>query len=85
MIKGVNKRILEIALPESEYFERAVLFIRADAPPACEMQLISQAHKLLPAEKGRRFSIRLMFSAFTLMSKAAVIVIAAWMLTHFTC
>lgn len=30
MIKGVNKRIVEVRLPESEYFERALMFLRGD-------------------------------------------------------
>ncbi len=32
MIKGVNKRIVEVRLPESEYFERALVFLRSDLP-----------------------------------------------------
>lgn len=34
MIKGVNKRILEVSFPESEYFEKAVVFLRTDKLPA---------------------------------------------------
>lgn len=34
MIKGVNKRILEVNFPESEYFEKAVVFLRSDKLPA---------------------------------------------------
>lgn len=30
MIKGVNKRIVEISFPESVYFEKAVVFLKAD-------------------------------------------------------
>ena len=33
MIKGVNKRILEVNFPESEYFEKAVVFLRTDKLP----------------------------------------------------
>ena len=32
MLKGVTKRIVEIKSPTSEYFERAVLYLRADKP-----------------------------------------------------
>ena len=32
MLKGVTKRIVEIKSPSSEYFERAVLYLRADKP-----------------------------------------------------
>ena len=31
MIKGVNKRIVEVSLPQSEFFEKALVFIRAEA------------------------------------------------------
>lgn len=34
MIKGVNKRILEVNFPESEYFEKAVVFLRTDKLPS---------------------------------------------------
>jgi len=30
MIKGVNRRIVEITSTEHEYFEKAVLYVRAD-------------------------------------------------------
>lgn len=30
MIKGVNKRVVEITSTDNEYFERAVLYIRPD-------------------------------------------------------
>ena len=33
MIKGVNKRILEVNFTESEYFENAVVFLRTDKLP----------------------------------------------------
>ncbi len=29
MVKGVNKQIIEITNPDSEYFERALLFLKA--------------------------------------------------------
>lgn len=32
MLKGVTKRIVEIRSPASDYFERAVLYLRADKP-----------------------------------------------------
>lgn len=31
MIKGVNKRIVEVSFPESVYFEKAVLFLRTES------------------------------------------------------
>ena len=32
MLKGVTKRIVEIRSPNSEHFERAVLFLKPDCP-----------------------------------------------------
>lgn len=32
MLKGVTKRIVEIRSPASDYFERAVLYLRSDKP-----------------------------------------------------
>ena len=32
MLKGVTKRIIEINSPSSEYFERAVLYLKTDRP-----------------------------------------------------
>ena len=32
MIKGVNKRILEVTFPENEHFEKAVVFLRSETP-----------------------------------------------------
>jgi hypothetical protein len=37
MVKGVNKLILEVANPDSEFFERAIFFVKPqmkDTPPA---------------------------------------------------
>lgn len=43
MIKGVNKRIVEINFPASIYFEKAVVFLRADSPPASAAVLAEEA------------------------------------------
>ncbi len=33
MVKGVNRRIVEVSLPDSEIFEKAVVFLRPDSTP----------------------------------------------------
>lgn len=43
MIKGVNKRIVEIPFPENPYFEKAVMFIRHDAPDSSPAGITAQA------------------------------------------
>ncbi len=56
MIKGVNRKVIEINHPESAYFERAVLYLRPDVNEAplhaaqieTEAFLDSVAHKQKP-------------------------------------
>lgn len=71
MIKGVNKRILEVNFPESEYFEKAVVFLRTDKLPGgvgmeAEMKMAELEREISdpafmystkkPAKKKRRIS-----------------------------
>ena len=55
MLKGVTKRIVEIKSPQSEHFERAVLYLRADAkyPGGREGAAIAEEYlkTLEPGEK----------------------------------
>ncbi|MGN0654710.1 MAG: hypothetical protein ACI4KD_07325 [Oscillospiraceae bacterium] len=42
MLKGVNKRVIEINNPDGEYFERAILFVKpekSETPPEKLSQL----------------------------------------------
>ncbi len=52
MIKGVNRRIVEITGMENDYFEKAVLYIRPDksaaAEPRIELEARSAVGKLIP-------------------------------------
>lgn len=43
MIKGVNKRIVEVSFPESVYFEKAVLFLRTESIGKCSSELEDEA------------------------------------------
>ena len=47
MIKGVTKKIVEIKSPASDYFERAVLYLKADLPEAKKYEAIKQAGSYL--------------------------------------
>lgn len=49
MIKGVNKRIVEVTFPESAYFEKAVVFLRADSIPAGNAKLTAEAKSSIAA------------------------------------
>lgn len=47
MIKGVTRRIVEIKNPADGYFERAVLYLRADVPPAGKREALRHAEEYL--------------------------------------
>ncbi len=49
MIKGVNKRIVEVKFPESVYFEKAVIFLRSDMPPTGDVKLAAEAKNSISA------------------------------------
>ncbi len=42
MIKGVNKRIVEVRFPESPYFEKAVVFLRSDCSPGADLHIAEE-------------------------------------------
>ena len=48
-MRGVNKLILEIKNPESDYFERAILFLKPDSVGCTQNELNKSADKLLRA------------------------------------
>ena len=52
MIKGVNRRIIEVSQTESKYFERALLFVNPIYHEAQEDKLRREADKILS-----RFSV----------------------------
>ena len=47
MVKGVTRRIVEIKRPGSDYFERAVLYLRSDRPFPRKREAIEQAKDYL--------------------------------------
>lgn len=53
MIKGVNKRIVEVSFPESVYFEKAVLFLRTESIGKGRAELEEEARlQMLRLENG---------------------------------
>jgi hypothetical protein len=58
MIKGVNKKIIEINNPDSLYFEKAVLYIRPNVSILPEAISQKEAQRLLyallPSKKRKR-------------------------------
>ena len=55
MIKGVNKRIVEITSTEHEYFEKAVLYVKADKCSLPAEKITEEAReylgRIVPAKK----------------------------------
>lgn len=47
MIKGVNKRVVEIISTDHEYFEKAVLYVKADKSGAPPEKLGEEAREYL--------------------------------------
>lgn len=43
MLRGVNKNIIEITQTDSQYFEKAILFVRQDQPGRNSTELENQA------------------------------------------
>ena len=85
MIKGVNKRILEVHFPDSDCFEKAVIFLRSDAPPADEKTLAAartdigdlepEIRKLCTFSAGTKLT-HLIKRVFDIAAKIAVIICA---------
>ena len=53
MLKGVNKQVVEVVDMESEYFEKAILFLRAGRPDPGEGVLRQRAGEYLRTIKYR--------------------------------
>lgn len=47
MIKGVNKRVVEITSTDNEYFEKAVLYVRSDKPDVSNLRLEEEAREYI--------------------------------------
>lgn len=94
MIKGVNRRIVEVRFPESVYFEKAVVFLRTDCPTAIDPVLAREAGmKIMELEKntpeislGEQNRLKLFMrlrAAGDLIFKTAVIICAAFVIANF--
>lgn len=49
MLKGINKRVVEVVDIENEYFEKAILFLRAGRPDSDEGLLRQRAGEYVRA------------------------------------
>lgn len=53
MLKGINKQVVEVVEVDNEYFERAILFVKADKQPEGEEALRENAHRYLGSIRYR--------------------------------
>ena len=54
MIKGVNKLIVDVANPDSEFFERAIFFVKPQMKDIPAKELTKNADALIAAQSGRK-------------------------------
>ena len=54
MLKGVNKRVVEIICTDNEYFEKAVLYVKADKPDISSARLEAEAREFMEGIAPRR-------------------------------
>ncbi len=83
MVKGVNKKVIEINRPDSAYFERAVLYLRpevSEVPPGAAQH---EAEGFLGGTGQRRAGRRLHRAAWFLLgmlTSGSAALLAFWFL-----
>lgn len=91
MLKGVNRRIVEVKFPESAYFEKAVVFLRTDCLPASGAKLCAEAKADITeleaeiARDGEHYARRLGAFAgmlFRFTARLAVIICAVYVVAR---
>lgn len=76
MIKGVNRQVVEIAHPDSAYFEKVLFFVKPEYTGVSENKLKSRADMLIkstsapPDKKGRRRADKKIFQILKLAAAA---------------
>ena len=84
MIKGVNHRIVEITGMNSDYFEKAVLYVRPEktgtSPDLIDLEARAEVGKFIPRENSRKrdmltLTVRLVSAAVIMLSAAVILYI----------
>lgn len=84
MIKGINKQIIEIKCTDDEYFDKVLLFVRADRSGtpdgALRKNAVNLCGRMLPHYRTgygkRRNTAKLMLLALAVTGAAALVVYA---------
>ncbi|NLP26143.1 MAG: hypothetical protein GX365_02170 [Clostridiales bacterium] len=77
MIKGVNKKIVEINNPKSIYFEKAILYIRPNMSDIPAKLLSQEAQNYLksifpPEKKNKHYSLRVVLVSVAIIAIVGV-------------
>ncbi len=79
MIKGVNKRVVEITSTDHEYFEKAVLYVKADKSGLPAEKLGEEAKeylgRIVPVGRKKVFSlaVKLLIAAAAILAALLII------------
>ncbi len=83
-LKGVNKTVLELSNPDSDYFERIVFYVKPNLKTSAKNTLRSEAEHILaqlspsrPSQIGKQFLLRLL--AFSLSAAGGAAITAFWL------
>ncbi len=84
MIKGVNKKVIEVNRPDSVYFERAVLYLRpevTDVPLSAAESEADVFFEELPQQMRRGMGLRSVLLFLTgALSSAGVCLLVMWLI-----
>lgn len=84
MLKGVNRQVVEVSEPESEYFERIIYIVKPEFSDLNRSKLLKEAGKIgssssapvKPLRQRKKLSSFAKFALISLAVTVAVIVIA---------
>ena len=79
MLKGVNKRVVEIICTDSEYFEKAVLYVKTDKPEVSPARLEAEAKEFMegiyPVRRSETVPLWLKISLAAALTVLAVLLV----------
>ena len=83
-MRGVNKLVIEVKNPESEYFERAILFLKPESKLTPQSDISQSADRLLEAVvKNRKEAVSLPLPSVILIAAVSAALAAAVVLMFF--
>lgn len=80
LIKGVNRKIIEIKSPESAYFEKAILYVRPDMSSAPTQLLRREAEIYISgvSRKRRKNSSNIIFPILSIVLLSVIIILSGF-------